>query len=317
MMSDFTQSTRTRRSTGSHLSDARARDVIGGALRPNDPRRFLVEAMVGAMNADGHVDPRELEVLRRHLDQHELFAGVAEASAHTMVDLATDAVKFAGSAIGRVPAIARGLPSRIHRLTAYALAMEIVAADDEYTVEEGQFLEALRLALRVTPPEATTLYQAMREARLGPCLDGFVARVRDLIPIAIDLFTLRARARGVATAEHMLALCELFRALPDLCPPESVMSLELELTRAFAAPRRPDHSVVAELAAIAARLPDRLDRWWLALYCLVAEPAGTARAWRQQPFLGLLQQAFELRDDYLDTAALDAEQFPGWLPRPR
>ena len=35
------------------------KELLGGGLRPNDPRRFLIEAMVGAMNADGLVDPRE------------------------------------------------------------------------------------------------------------------------------------------------------------------------------------------------------------------------------------------------------------------
>jgi hypothetical protein len=34
-------------------------DLLGGSLRPNDARRFLIEAMVGAMRADGNVDARD------------------------------------------------------------------------------------------------------------------------------------------------------------------------------------------------------------------------------------------------------------------
>src|SRR5262245_36199578 len=98
--------------------EKRARDVMGGGLRPNDPRRFLIEAMIGAMHADGAVDQRELAVLHRHLGEHDLFAGLPEAAAKTLVELATDAVRFAASPTARVSAIAKGLPSRIHRLAA-------------------------------------------------------------------------------------------------------------------------------------------------------------------------------------------------------
>ena len=108
-------STRARRSTERNLSDKGARDVLGGALKPNDPRRYLVEAMIGAMNADGVVDDREMAVLHHHVENHDLFAGVSPTAAKTMIDLAADAVRFAGDPLARIPAIARGLPSRVVR----------------------------------------------------------------------------------------------------------------------------------------------------------------------------------------------------------
>src|SRR5687768_3461532 len=138
--------------------EKRTRDVIGGALRPNDPRRFLVEAMIGAMNADGKIDERERAVLDRHLAQHDLFAGVATHAAKTLIELATDAINFAGSATARVPHIAKGLTSRIHRITAYAMACEIVQADAEVTHAEMGFLETLRQAVRVAPHEAQQIF---------------------------------------------------------------------------------------------------------------------------------------------------------------
>ena len=49
------------------------KEFLGGGLRPNDPRRFLVEAMVGAMTADGHADPRELQMMQKIIAEHELF----------------------------------------------------------------------------------------------------------------------------------------------------------------------------------------------------------------------------------------------------
>jgi len=42
-------------------------NLLGGGLRPNDPRRFLIEAMIGAMTADGVVDPRELAAMQKQI----------------------------------------------------------------------------------------------------------------------------------------------------------------------------------------------------------------------------------------------------------
>ena len=67
--------------------ETRAKDVIAGTLRPNDPRRFLVEAMIGAMNADGAVDQRERDVLARYLAEHEMFAGVSATNAKLLIEI--------------------------------------------------------------------------------------------------------------------------------------------------------------------------------------------------------------------------------------
>mgnify|MGYP001562420532 FL=1 len=132
------------------MSDKVVRDMMGGGLRPSDPRRFLIESMICAMNADGAIDPRELEALHKQLQEHDLFAGLSDQAAKMLIDVATDAVKFAGSSVARCAAIAKGLPSRIHRLTAYAMACEICGADTDISSKEQQFLEALRGATRVS-----------------------------------------------------------------------------------------------------------------------------------------------------------------------
>src|ERR1700753_2250220 len=90
--------------------------LFGGGLRPNDARRFLIEAMIGAMNADGVVDPRESAVVEHQIATHPLFQGLGPAAARTLIEMSNDAIKFAGNAFGRAPAIAKGLPARIHRL---------------------------------------------------------------------------------------------------------------------------------------------------------------------------------------------------------
>src|SRR5262245_42809491 len=105
------------------------RDLLAGGLRPGDPRRFLIEAMVAARIADGHVDPRETTVMEQQIASHPLFEGLGLAAARTLIDISTDAIQFAGGSLGRAPAIAKGLPARIHRLAAFGMAAEVAAAD--------------------------------------------------------------------------------------------------------------------------------------------------------------------------------------------
>jgi uncharacterized tellurite resistance protein B-like protein len=295
--------------------EKRTREAIGGALRPNDPRRFLVEAMIGAMNADGNVDEREMAVLRKHLDEHDLFAGVSPQAAKTLIDLATDAVSFAGSSTGRVPAIAKGLPSRIHRITAYAMAAEIVAADQEITHAELAYMEALRQAVRVGHQEAHEVFAAVHEHRLAAHLDDRVLRIRSLLPVAVEMFTLRAHTLGKITDDHRFQLRDFFLAIPDLTV--NIDDMEGELYKAFKKPRIPGFNVLLELQALAGTLPDIVDRWWMVVYSLVAEaPSSVASSWRVIPFAGLLQVAFGLADHDMDLAAADASTFPATLPRP-
>jgi uncharacterized tellurite resistance protein B-like protein len=296
--------------------DKRVRDVIGGALRPNDPRRFLVEAMIGAMNADGAVDAREMAVLDKHLAEHDLFAGVAPNAAKTLIDLATDAIRFAGNASARIPAIAKGLPSRIHRIAAYAMATEIIKADLEVSHAELAFLETLRQSLRIGGNEAQEVFQALHDGRLSAHLDDRVLRIRSLVPVAVEIFTLRAYSLSKVTDDHRFALRDFFLAIADLVLPGD--DVEGELFRAFRKPRAPGFNVFHELQALAPTLPDMVDRWWMVVYSLAAESPSTLSTsnWRVVPFAGLLQHAFGLADQDMDLAQVDAQIFPSTIPRP-
>jgi uncharacterized tellurite resistance protein B-like protein len=295
--------------------DKPVRGVVGGALRPNDPRRFLVEVMIGTMNADGSVDAREQAVLQRHLAEHDLFQGVSETAARTLVELATDALRFAGGAIARIPTIARGLPARIHRITAYAMACEIANADLEISHAELGFLEALRQAVKVGPNEAQEIFNALHEGRLASHLDDRLLRVRGMVPLAVEMFTLRAHALGKVTDDHRFGLRDFLLGIPDLAMSHD--EVEGELYRAFRKPRPPGTDVLQELAAIGRSLPDPVDRWWMVVYALAAEAPGAGANWRVIPFAGLLQQGFGLGDPDMDLAAADAQGFPASLPRPR
>ena len=288
--------------------------LLGGALKPNDPRRFLVEAMIGAMNADGVVDPREAEVVERQIATHPLFAGLGPGAARTLIELSNDAIRFAGTAFGRAPAIAKGLPARIHRLAAFGMATEVAVADQHLADGELHYLEALRIALRIVPLESERLIEHARTGRLADYLDDRYARIKTLIPLACEVFTLRALARGLATDEQRFAIRDFFAAIPDLVL--ATDELDALLYRAFRRPRAPGAQVFTELSQLAATLPDPVDRYWMVVYTLVAEQPATVPSWRVIPFIGVMQATFQITDTDMELAAVDALTFAAALPRP-
>jgi len=288
--------------------------LLGGALRPNDARRFLIEAMIGAMNADGVVDPREAQVVEHQIANHPLFQGLGAGPARTLIDLSNDAIRFAGSAFGRAPAIAKGLPARIHRLAAFGMAAEVAVADQVLADGELHFLEALRIALRIAPLESEALIDHARHGRLSEYLDDRYNRIKTLIPVACEVFTLRALARGMANDEQRFKIRDFFAAIPDLVLPRD--ELDGELYRAFRRPRAPDAQVFSELSRVASTLPDPVDRYWMMVYTLVAEQPATVPSWRVIPFTGVMQASFQLTDTDMELAVIDALTFPAALPRP-
>lgn len=288
--------------------------LLGGGLRPNDARRFLIEAMIGAMNADGVADPREAQVVERQIANHPLFQGLGAGAARTLIELSNDAIKFAGSAFGRAPAIAKGLPARIHRLAAFGMAAEVAVADQHLADGELHFLEALRIALRIAPLESELLLDHARTGRLSEYLDDRYTRIKTLIPVASEVFTLRALSRGMATDEERFKIRDFFAAIPDLTLQRD--ELDTELYRAFRRPRAPDAQVFGELSRVASTLPDPVDRYWMMVYTLVAEQPATVPSWRVIPFIGVMQASFQITDTDMELAVIDALTFPPALPRP-
>jgi hypothetical protein len=289
-------------------------NLLGGGLKPSDPRRFLIEAMVGAMYADGATAASETAMMEQQITSHPLFQGLAPTTARTLIELSNDAIKFAGTPVARTPAIAKGLPARIHRYAAFGMAAEVAAADRQVVHGELQFLEALRIALRIAPLEAENIVLAARSGQLTTYLDDRYLRVKSMIPVAAEVFALRALARAMGNDEHRFKVRDFFSAIPDLALPSD--ELDAELFRAFRRPRAPDAQVFGELARVARSLPDPVDRYWMVVYTLVAESPSTAPSWRVIPFMGVMQAAFQIVDTDMELAVVDALTFPAGLPRP-
>jgi uncharacterized tellurite resistance protein B-like protein len=290
------------------------RELLGGGLKPNDPRRFVIEAMIGAMHADGEVEARELAVLEHHLAQHPLFYDLGAPAARTLIGMATDAIQYSGTAARRAPAIAKGLPARIHRLAAFAMAAEIAIADQSLHEGELAFLDALRLSLRMSHQEADMIMRVASAGRIGHYLEDLYLRVKAFVPHACELFTLRALMRNTLTEDHRVRLRTFFEAVPDLQLPSN--AIDGELLRAFQVRRSPTAQTLDELAIVANGIPEYVDRYWLMVYALVAEDPAKVPQWRVRPFTRVMQKAFQIPDADVEAAAADALMFPASLPRP-
>jgi uncharacterized tellurite resistance protein B-like protein len=289
----------------------RARDTFTGVLRPNDPRRFLVEAMLGAMGADGKIHEAEVASLQRHLEEHEIFSGLTERHHAVLLEIARDAISFASSPLARIPAIAKGLPSRLHKLTALSMACEVVVADTFVEQSEVRYLKALHIALRIAADEFEEMFLAAREQRSARDLDARVAHLREIVPSIVELFALRSLAVGTLTPAHRAEIATLLAVFPDL----ELRDRELAtLVEKVYARMHFSMDLEASLGKIADSIASLGDRYWATVYVMCADTKGAA-LWRSSSFLTLVQRAFRLRSADLDLAANDAAGFASILPR--
>jgi hypothetical protein len=289
-------------------------DVFAGPMKSNDPRRFFIEAMIGAMRADGDTSAAEVALLKEHVSNHALLRGLPADTIGVMVEMASQAIHFAGGSRNRVAAIGRGLCFRTHRLVAFALACEICAIDSVVVDAERDFIEQLRVALRVSTLETDAILDAIEHNCLQPFLTDRISRIWALRPLVSELFTIRAVTKHRLVDEHRFAIRNFFCSVTDLQGPND--DIDTELYRCFRKPRDAGNPVPAQLASVADQLPNLVDRYWLAVYALAAEPPAQVDHWKLVPFAGLLQNVFQLVDRDMMLAAQDALGFPANLPRP-
>jgi hypothetical protein len=288
----------------------RARETFTGTLRPNDPRRFLVETMLAAMGADGKIHEGEVISMQRHLEEHEIFSGLTERHHDVLLGIARDALSFS-SPLGRIPAVAKGLPTRLHKLTGLAMACEVVVADTFIDQKEVIYLKTLRRALRIDRDDFEAMFQAAKDKQSARDLDARVARLRELVPSIVELFALRSLALGILTPAHRARMGELLAALPDLeLRDKGELAKLVETTYG-----RMHFSMDLEAAIqkLARALPGAVDRYWAVVYLMCADLDAAAH-WRTNPFLMSVQRIFALDPADLDLAPSDAAGIVSILP---
>jgi tellurite resistance protein len=283
------------------------RKMFSGRVGADDSRRFLVEAMLGAMEADGEITEEELATLEGNLANHPLFEGLTQDELSRLTDLAADSIREAGGGKARLGEIAKGLPSRNQRLAAYAMASEICVADRQLAESEIEFLDAMQTALALDDGDAKEVFEAARKHSGLLTLEEKSARVRDMLPSFVQCMALMAAADEEIHHEERMGMRAVLRNIPDM---SVLTTAEIDEAIDVAIERAKGKSSEAELAMIAKAIAQQSDRYWTAVYVMIIALADGKTDWREVKFLESMKATFGLTDTQMDVAMQTASQFP-------
>jgi uncharacterized tellurite resistance protein B-like protein len=283
------------------------RKMFSGKVGTEDPRRFLVEAMLGAMEADGDVTEEEMATFESTLAGHSLFQGLSGEEIGRLTDQAADAIREAGGGKGRFAAMAKGLPSRHQRLTAYAMACEVCVADRELAESEIDYLDGLQSALTLEEMEAKEVFEAARRHSGLMTLEEKSEKVRQLMPAFVKCMALMAAADEEIHHEERLGMRAVLRAIPDM---QVLTGAEIDEAIDVALDRVSGKDSKDELGEIAKDVQLNADRYWVTVYTMIIALADGKTDWREDRFLAQMRSVFGLSDKQMDLAMQTAAQFP-------
>lgn len=283
------------------------RKMFSGRVKTDDPRRYLIEAMLGAMEADGEVVEEEMATLQGTLEGHELFQGLTGEEVGRFVDLAADAIREAGGGAARLADIAKGLPSRSQRLTAYAMACEICVADKELAESEIDYLDELQAALGLDENEAKEVFESARLHSGLLTLDEKSEKMKGMMPRFVECMALMAAADGEVHHEERLGIRSVLRNIPDMAV-LTQEELDAAIDRALDGVQGKDPA--GALGTVAKVITESADRYWTTVYMMIIALADGKSDWREVKFLETIKSTFELSDYQMDVAMDTARQFP-------
>lgn len=283
------------------------RKMFSGKVSAEDPRRFVVEAMLGAMGADGEITDEEMATFEGNLANHELFSGLSGDELSRLTDLAADAIRDAGGGKARIADIAKGLPSRNQRLATYALACEICVADKDLAESEIDFLDRLQGALALEDGEAKEIFEAARKHSGLKTVEEKSDRVREMMPAFVQCMAMMAAADEEIHHEERLGMRAVLRNIPDMAV---LTAAELDEAIDVALDKVQQKDAGASLGAIATAIKEPSDRYWTAVYVMIIALADGKRDWREIMFLEKMRTAFALSENQMDIAMQTASQFP-------
>jgi uncharacterized tellurite resistance protein B-like protein len=283
------------------------RKMFSGQAQAEDPRRYVIEAMLGAMEADGDLQEEEVAIFEGNLASNALFEGLTNEELSRLTDQAADAIRDAGGGKQRLTDIAKHLPSRTQRLGAYALACEICVADKQLAESEIDFLDAMQTAFALQETEAKEVFEAARKHSGLLTLEEKTAKMKVLLPKFVQCMALMASADGDVHHEERLSMRSVLRKIPDM----AVMT-NAELDKAMdsaldAAQGKDSHKELAEIAKV---IDAAADRYWTTVYVMIIALADGKTDWREVKFLEAMRGAFALSSEQMDAAIATARQFP-------
>jgi uncharacterized tellurite resistance protein B-like protein len=281
--------------------------MFSGQAQAEDPRRYVIEAMLGAMEADGDLQEEEVAVFEGNLASNSLFEGLTGEELSRLTDQAADAIRDAGGGKKRLEDIAKHLPSRTQRLGAYALSCEICVADKQLAESEIDYLDAMQTAFALQESEAKDVFEAARKHSGLMTLEEKTAKMNVLLPKFVQCMALMASADGEVHHEERLSMRAVLRKIPDLAV-LTVGDLDKAMDSALDAAAGKD--TATELAAIAKVIENPADRYWTTVYVMIIALADGKTDWREVKFLEAMRAAFALSSEQMDAAIHTARQFP-------
>jgi tellurite resistance protein len=283
------------------------RKMFSGKISSEDPRRFVVESMLGAMEADGDVTEDEMATFEGSLANHPLFEGLSSDELGRLTEMAADAIRVAGGGKARLSAIANGLPSRSQRLAAYAMAAEICVSDRELAEAEIDYLDGMMTAFQLDEAEAKEMFEAARKHSGLLTIEEKSDKVRTLLPAFVRCMALMAAADDEIHHEERIGMRAVLKNIPDM----SVLTgAEIDEAIEVAIERVSGKDSKAELQEIANEIPNVSDRYWVAVYTMIIALADGTQDWREVEFLANLKRIFGLNDNQMDVAMKTASLFP-------
>ncbi len=121
----------------------------------------LVYTMVAAAEADHEIDEAEIGIIGDLINHLPIFRGVGRAAATAMASACSDLLVQAGGRDRVFGMIREALPPQL-RDTAYAIACDVIAADNRLRRNELQILEQIRAQLEVEPTMAQAIEQVAK-----------------------------------------------------------------------------------------------------------------------------------------------------------
>jgi uncharacterized membrane protein YebE (DUF533 family) len=124
-------------------------------------KEALVYTMVAAAEADHEIDEAEIRIIGDLVNHLPVFRGVDRAASTRMATACSELLAKPGGR-ERVFGMIREALAPTLRDTAYAIACDVIAADNRLRRHELQVLEQIRAQLEVEPAMARTIEQVAK-----------------------------------------------------------------------------------------------------------------------------------------------------------
>lgn len=255
----------------------------------HDLRTALLDAMMLAASADGHLTNQELEQLIARAVERSEFEGTRDGELKTLVEASAARLASAPSLEQVLASLRERLGDHRNRLLAFSLACAVALADSAAKREELGLLKTMQAALGISEDEVLRVFETVQR---GGSLDEVVGE-----PVErayAEVMVMVSASDGAVEGQELEAMLEAMAGDP-VFHGISVEVAERSLREAAQALAR--QGVPARLGALSRSLAAHVQR--TKAYSLAARVAWAegAPAEGARRVLSMLQAHFGLADD--------------------